>query len=43
MLDFAKEKKYELRGKQHEIYLGDPRRAKPKNLKTVLRHPLVKN
>ena len=24
----------------HEIYLGDPRRAKPENLKTVIRHPV---
>lgn len=29
-------------GKHHEIYLGDPRKAKPEKLKTVLRHPLVK-
>ena len=31
-----------LGGKHHEIYLGDPRRADPAKLKTVLRHP-VKN
>ena len=24
----------------HEIYLGDPRRTKPENLKTVIRHPI---
>ncbi|MEF2655563.1 MAG: GyrI-like domain-containing protein [Eggerthellaceae bacterium] len=24
----------------HEIYLGDPRRSKPENLKTVIRHPV---
>lgn len=24
----------------HEIYLGDPRRTKPENLRTVLRHPV---
>lgn len=24
----------------HEIYLGDPRRTKPQNLKTVIRHPV---
>lgn len=28
----------ELHGRHHEIYLGDPTRAKPENLKTVLRH-----
>lgn len=26
----------------HEIYLGDPRRAKPEKLQTVLRHPVKK-
>ena len=29
-----------LGGKHHEIYLGDPRRADPARLKTVLRHPV---
>lgn len=24
----------------HELYLGDPRRTKPENLKTVIRHPI---
>lgn len=24
----------------HEIYLGDPRKTKPENLKTVIRHPI---
>lgn len=24
----------------HEIYLGDPRRTRPENLKTVIRHPV---
>lgn len=28
-----------LGGKHHEIYMGDPRRADPAKLKTVLRHP----
>lgn len=27
----------------HEIYLGDPRKTKPENLKTVIRHPIRKN
>ncbi len=27
------------RGKHHEIYLGDPRRAKPEKLRTVVRQP----
>ena len=29
-------------GLHHEIYLGDPRRAAPEKLKTVLRHPVKK-
>lgn len=29
-------------GKHHEIYMGDPRRAAPEKLKTVLRHPVTK-
>ena len=29
-------------GKHHEIYLGDPRKAAPSRLKTVLRHPVEK-
>ena len=29
-------------GKHHEIYMGDPRRANPAKLKTVLRHPIKK-
>ncbi len=29
-----------LRGKHHEIYLGDPRRAAPERLKTIVRQPV---
>jgi len=29
-------------GKHHEIYLGDPRKADPAKLKTILRHPIEK-
>ncbi len=29
-------------GKHHEIYLSDPRKSKPDNMKTVLRHPVGK-
>ena len=39
---FAREHGYTLHGKHHEIYLGDPRRAAPEKLKTVLRHPVLK-
>jgi len=38
--DFAADNGYRLRGKHHEIYLSDPRRAKPEKMKTVLRHPV---
>ncbi len=31
-----------LTGKHHEIYLGDPRRAAPEKLKTVIRQPLAR-
>lgn len=39
---FAQEKGFTLHGKHHEIYLGNPLRADPANLKTILRHPIVK-
>jgi hypothetical protein len=39
---FARESGYVRRGKHHEIYLGDPRRAAPEKLKTVLRQPIEK-
>jgi hypothetical protein len=29
-------------GLHHEIYIGDPRRAAPEKLKTVLRHPVAR-
>jgi hypothetical protein len=38
---FADMHDYVFRGRHHEIYLGDPRTAKPENLKTVLRHPVA--
>jgi hypothetical protein len=46
MREFLKENGYRdcvgLGGKHHEIYLGDPRKADPAKLKTVLRHPIEK-
>ena len=38
--DFVAAQGYELRGRHHEIYLGDPRRTAPERLKTLLRHPV---
>lgn len=39
---FVTEQGYRLRGKHHEIYMGDPNRTAPEKLKTVLRHPVSK-
>ena len=43
---FAREQGYALdmneTRRHHEIYLSDARRCKPENLKTVIRHPVVK-
>jgi hypothetical protein len=41
MGEFAEGNGYRFYGRHHEIYLGDPRTAKPENLKTVLRHQVV--
>lgn len=37
---FIKEQGYLLRGKHHEIYLGDPRRSAPEKLRAVIRQPI---
>jgi hypothetical protein len=34
-----RERGSELRGKHHEIYLGDPRRTAPEKLRTIIRQP----
>jgi hypothetical protein len=39
---YARAQGYDLRGKHHEIYLSDPRRAAPEKMKTVLRMPVQK-
>ena len=41
MAVFVAENGYSFRGDHHEIYLGDPLKTRPENLKTVLRHPVV--
>lgn len=33
---------FPLQRRHHEIYLNDPRKTKPENLKTVVRHPIRK-
>jgi hypothetical protein len=40
MDDYAAAHGLSMHGKHHEIYLGDPRRGDPANLKTILRHPV---
>jgi hypothetical protein len=40
---FARDNGYSLRGRHHEIYLGDPRTAAPEKLKTVLRQPVTQS
>jgi hypothetical protein len=37
---FVEEQGLRLRGRHHEIYLGDPRRSAPEKLRTILRHPV---
>jgi hypothetical protein len=39
---FIEKQSYRLRGRHHEIYMGDPRRTAPERLKTILRHPVEK-
>ena len=41
MYEFAQAKDLKFKGKHHEIYLGDPRRAAPSRLKTILRHAVT--
>lgn len=42
MQAYAAENGYAMQNEHHEIYLGDPRRAAPEKLKTVLRHAVKK-
>lgn len=37
---YARANGLQLHGRHHEIYLGDPMRADPDKLKTILRHPV---
>lgn len=39
---WAREEGYGLRGKHHEIYLGDPRRTAPEKLRTIIRQPIAR-
>ena len=42
MHQFIRENGFSISGKHHEIYLGDPRRASPEKLRTVIRQPMRK-
>jgi len=37
---FIRANGYSLRGKHHEIYLGDPNRSAPEKLRTIIRQPI---
>jgi len=37
---FIEKQGYRMRGRHHEIYLSNPRRSKPDNIKTILRQPV---
>jgi len=39
---FIEDEGYRSRGRHHEIYLGDPRRAAPDKLKTIIRQPIAR-
>jgi len=39
--EFIAAQGYELRGRHHEIYLGDPRKSDPARLKTIIRQPIT--
>ncbi len=38
--EFIHQEGHSLRGKHHEIYLGDPNRSAPEKLKTIIRQPI---
>jgi len=38
---FVAEQGCRLSGRHHEIYLGDPRRAAPEKLRTIIRQPVA--
>ncbi len=39
---FITENGYSFRGKHHEIYLSDPNRSAPENMKTIIRQPITR-
>lgn len=43
LIAFAIEQGYEITGRHHEIYIGDPRSSAPEKLKTALRYGVTKS
>ncbi|HVX38187.1 MAG TPA: GyrI-like domain-containing protein [Gemmatimonadaceae bacterium] len=43
MQAYAADKGMKFSGRHHEIYIGDPRRAAPERLRTILRMPVAQN
>ena len=41
MHTYANQVNHPVKGKHHEIYIGDPRLASPENLRTILRQPVA--
>ena len=41
MQAYANQVDHPVKGKHHEIYIGDPRLSKPENLRTILRQPVA--
>lgn len=40
--EFIDQQGLDLRGKHHEVYLGDPRRSAPDKLRTIIRQPVTR-
>lgn len=40
--EFIQKQGYRLKGRHHEIYLGDPRRSAPERLRTLIRQPMAR-
>ncbi|HEY8685722.1 MAG TPA: GyrI-like domain-containing protein [Chloroflexota bacterium] len=40
MDELVRDRGLEYRGRHHEIYISDPRRVQPEQLRTILRHPV---
>mgnify|MGYP001337065923 CR=1 FL=1 len=41
LMEFANDEQLSIIGQHHEIYISDPRKAKPENLKTIIRYAVA--